>query len=340
MEPVKVMENNSKTKKVKDWHKLNYFVPIKEYTQSATAGDFLIRGTAINATVTRNNVKYTVEELSTSAPTLKDRPILKDHNNSVDSIVGRTTQNVYYNQTKQSVEFEGKIMDKNMQEMISDGRISSVSVGAMVQDLVAEEGNQENPPLVAKGITFVELSLVAVPADPNAGFEKAIAESWQIKNEDVQVQESLHNEVNGGNTMEDEINSKLAAKEKENLELAARLQEYENRELARLREEYKSIATSKHAKVSADVDKMTKEQLELVCNTLKTIETPKVEEKVEVKETKGKVVTPAVQESNGLSFELESSDFGFGSAMYAKNLGEKYQKFAWENNVKYPWEAQ
>ena len=58
-------------------------------------------------------------------------------------------------------------MDEKMCQMINDGRITSVSIGAMVENLTE---NDEGTYVKASGIEFVELSLVAVPADPNAGF--------------------------------------------------------------------------------------------------------------------------------------------------------------------------
>lgn len=165
-----------KKEEIKDWQKLTYNVPIKESLN--IGGDFLIKGIAINETTTRNGIKYIAEELLNAAPTLRNRPILKDHNNFIDSIVGRTTENVYFNSINKNIEFEGKIVDKKIQEMINDKLIQSVSVGAIVHDL---EEDEENEITIAKGIEFVELSLVAVPADPNAGFAKAIYENFELK---------------------------------------------------------------------------------------------------------------------------------------------------------------
>ena len=42
-----------------------YFVPIQK--EAYTSGSYAISGIAINTTITRNNVKYTAEELSLSA---------------------------------------------------------------------------------------------------------------------------------------------------------------------------------------------------------------------------------------------------------------------------------
>jgi len=161
---------------IKEKHNLcEFVVPIKESTM--VGSDFLIKGVAINSTITRNGVKYTSEELSTSAHSLQGRPILKDHTNEIDSIVGKV-QDARFDTIIDAVVFEGKIMDKKMQEMIADGRINSVSIGAHVDNV---EESEDEEALIPHGIDFVELSLVAVPADPNATFAKAICENFTGK---------------------------------------------------------------------------------------------------------------------------------------------------------------
>jgi hypothetical protein len=142
----------------------------------AGSSRFLIQGPAINAVLTRNGVKFTEEELKISASSLCNKPLLKDHNNSVDSIVGKTTGNVFYNAISKCIMFEAEVMDEGCKSKIKAGLITAVSVGCMVSELMEEEDC-----VVAKGIEFVELSLVAVPADPNAGIQTAISCSLQDK---------------------------------------------------------------------------------------------------------------------------------------------------------------
>lgn len=332
---------------MKDWRQIEYFVPIQEVLKGKD--DFIIRGVAINETTTRNNVRYKAEELSISAPSLRNRPILKDHDNKVDSIVGRTTDNVNYSNVNKRIDFEGIIRDKKMQEMISDGLIGAVSVGAMVHDLVKEESADGDSYMVAKGIEFVELSLVAVPADPNAGFERAIAESYSIKEaetfkceecgKECNSQEQLdkhmesHKEKvkkeNGGNKMTEEITENLQVKnlEETNALLNQKIQEFVEKEMNTLRTEYVELAKAKNVSVKEGYEKLSKDVIEVLVETLKSIKSPEVKEET----LKGEIVKETKTEETKDFLVVEKSDLGHGYSLYNENLGELNPKFKWRD---------
>jgi len=148
-----------------------YSVPI--YERAFEDGEFNIKGVAINETITSNNHKFLAEEISLAAETLKGAPLLVDHRNEIDAIKGRVTD-AYFDEINKNVNFKAKVMDKQIQEMIQDHRINSVSVGAEVKSIEeAEDGS-----LIPRGIKFRELSLVAVPADPRATFSMALKEAF------------------------------------------------------------------------------------------------------------------------------------------------------------------
>lgn len=159
----------------KDWRVLEFFVPIEE--KLSEGDDFIIRGVAINETTTMNNVKYVAEELEKAALSFRNVPILLDHKNEVKNIVGRTTERVVFNSQFKRIEFEGKIMDKDIREMIRDGRIGSVSIGAKVEDLIEEEDGS----MKAVGIKGLEISLVAVPGDSQANLAQAMVHSLRLR---------------------------------------------------------------------------------------------------------------------------------------------------------------
>lgn len=186
----------------KDWHKLSYLATITEGIHEEPNGIFEINGVAINATTTRNGNTYTIAELRLAANSLVGQPILKDHVNTVDSIVGRVTE-AYYNEQEKRIDFTGRIVDERMKQMIRDKLITSVSVGAMVQD--TEELRDDDGVLqqtVLKGLEFIELSLVAVPADPGAGFAAAMAESLKLK---AELEQTKSLESKEDNLMKEEI---------------------------------------------------------------------------------------------------------------------------------------
>lgn len=164
---------------------LFYQVPISE--SAIVEGDFIIQGTAINETITSNNHKFIAEELMKSASTLTGCPLLVDHENKVENIKGRVLKGLW-NESERKIDFKAKVMDEKCKEMIKDGRLNSVSVGAMVGEIDEEAGGV----LVPKNITFKELSLVAVPADGGATFSIAMKEAY---NANKKIKESPEEEL-------------------------------------------------------------------------------------------------------------------------------------------------
>jgi len=153
--------------------KFNYQVPIIE--SAFVNDDFIITGTALNATITSNNHKFLAEELRKSANTLSGVPLLIDHRNEVDAIKGRVISGEF-DEHEPKVNFRAHVIDETMKEMIKDGRIDSVSVGCDVEEI--EESNDGF--FIPHGIEFKELSLVAVPADAGATFQIALSEAYEM----------------------------------------------------------------------------------------------------------------------------------------------------------------
>jgi len=152
--------------------KFNYQVPIIE--SAFVNDDFIITGVALNATITSNNHKFLGEELKKSAGTLSGVPLLIDHRNEVDAIKGRVISGEF-DENGQKVDFRAHVIDNTMKEMIKDGRINSVSVGAAVAELEETDDGF----FIPRGIEFKELSLVAVPADAGATFQIALQEAYE-----------------------------------------------------------------------------------------------------------------------------------------------------------------
>ena len=91
--------------------KLNFSMQINE--SSTINNEFMIKGTAINAVTTRNGHTFLAEELSISASSLKGRPLLKDHTNTIDSIIGKVID-AFYEPMSQSIKFTASIFDESI----------------------------------------------------------------------------------------------------------------------------------------------------------------------------------------------------------------------------------
>lgn len=249
-----------------DWHKLVFSTPIKEFVESEIKEgidrDFIIKGVAISETTTHNNHKYIAEELQKAAPSLMGKPLLVDHDNRVESIKGRIT-NSLWNGAAKCIEFEAKVMDTKIKEMVRDGRINNVSIGAFAQDLVKEDSGT----LIAKGINIAELSLVAVPADENASFGMALQASYALKES-----ENIYTNERRLDKMTEELQE--VTKLKEELELL----KSEKRNM--LISEYKRLCSERKLK-EKDLTNASEESIRMVTEQIK--ELPIFEEKKEMK---------------------------------------------------------
>ena len=312
----------------RDWRLLQYNIPINQ--SQLQGNDFLIQGTAINSTLTRNGVEFINEELRQGTNSLKNKPLLKDHDNSVDSIVGRTTENVFFNESSQSIIFEAKVIDKSIQEKIKEGLINSVSVGAMVEDLKWDE---EKGHYIAFGIDFVELSLVAVPADPNAGFSYAVQAAFDLKQAKTQVKENKNkkmveekkdsNESKIEETLSSFAKTLQSISDNQNM-ITERLNEFENKKVEESAKVEAEAKKAEEVKLQADIEAKLKAEIK-----------EELEQKMKVEEkqhTKGIVSdddTEKVEEaysnihmqksSSGKGFDLSLSSYGSSKILGGRN---------------------
>jgi len=243
--------------------KFNFQVPIKEMDnpEGELEKEFIIEGVAINATTTSNNNKYLEDELKASANTLTGVPLLKNHNNDVDSIMGRVKEGKY---TNKKVEFRAKVIDKTMQEMIKDGRLDSVSVGAIVERIEEDEDGS----YIARGITFKELSLVAVGADEGATFGLALSEAYKLTTDTtekkvgtIKKNEQVDEEAPETVTKE-ELTATVAKAVAEALAKADETRKKEESEKAKLAAIEKEAKDKKESAEKAEAEKLAKEAKE------------------------------------------------------------------------------
>lgn len=315
-----------KAENKKDWHLMEFYSPIMEFTEVAKEGfepDFLIKGVAISETTTHNNHKYIAEELQKATASMIGKPLLVDHSNTIESIKGRVTD-ALFDVAAKHIKFEAKVMDKQIKEMIKDGRISNVSIGAFAEDLVHEE---KTGAYIAKGIKIAELSLVAVPADENACFAMAMANNYGLKeamesekkkcpdcgkmiekdkmkkhmqdmHESYSESEISIERREGEMTEENKLTEQIEANKKLMEEVTA----LRNEKRQNLISEYKKLCVEKKVG-EKDVSKVSEETISLLMEQVKEI---KVAEKIE---TKSVVSEPAVEGID--NFMVEKSNKGY-----------------------------
>jgi len=165
---------------------------VQELTNTSSKG-IMVKGTAIKEVVSRNGVKYLAKELEKATPTLRGKPILKNHQNNVDSIVGKVFDSSYNSQEK-SIEFKGLVTDSKVKELIQDGLINHVSIGASAK-LRQEENESGEKCMIAEDLEILELSVTPVPGVPSASimagesFAIAIQEAYnEAKHEEEMLE--------------------------------------------------------------------------------------------------------------------------------------------------------
>ncbi|MHA1690095.1 MAG: hypothetical protein ACTSU7_00525 [Candidatus Heimdallarchaeaceae archaeon] len=131
---------------------------------SKEASRIRISGIAVREGISRNKRKYLARELKKFAPTLIGRPILKDHNGSVDSVIGKVTD-AYFVDGKNFVQYEGWVKEdgSGIIEKIRDGRIGEVSIGAVAKRILKE--SEDSDILIPCDMEAMELSVTPVPGN-------------------------------------------------------------------------------------------------------------------------------------------------------------------------------
>ena len=199
------------------------------------------------------------EELQKATPTVIGKPFLKDHDNTIDSVIGRIENAAYNN----GVLIEAKIIKKGNEaliEKIKAGIVKKLSAG-FKRDL---EFDQDKGHYKAKNIEFLEVSLVWEGADKNATLLKEdlnMATIEQLSKEKAQLEEKLGKLEAEKEELKKE--NEILKKEIERLkELAELGQKYKEQLKAEVRKYIKIVEGDKAEKLLKIVDKSDLEDLE------------------------------------------------------------------------------
>jgi phage head maturation protease len=146
-----------------------------------------IGGMAVEATVSKNNRKYLAEDLAKQE--IKGVKIFMDHNpgNARNAVGVIESQGFDGQKLMYEAKVRNTVMNPDVVEMVRDGLINNVSIGASGDvKRVLEKGNEVYE---VHNLKIEELSLVGIGGVPGAGidFATAVAESF---NPLKQVEES------------------------------------------------------------------------------------------------------------------------------------------------------
>ncbi|MCH7568491.1 MAG: HK97 family phage prohead protease [Nanoarchaeota archaeon] len=282
---------------------LSYSVPIKVIEAIEDTDQFIIQGTAISATVTDNQHKFLAEELELAADTLKNRPLLKDHDNLTDSVVGRVIS-ADFDPSSESIVFKARINSTDqgikIKELIKSGDLNTVSIGANIESMDEEDGL-----MIPRGIKFKELSVVAVPADDSAefvfrgtNFNLALQEAYRNKKKKIK-QYSTSSEDNKINKKEEDMEKDETVKAfEERLDSQDKKLDAQSEVLAEVLESLKAM------KESDQDEKAEKEEAEKT----KAEEDEKAEEALKVKATEDAEKAKADEEAKAKAEAEDESE--------------------------------
>jgi len=267
---------------------INFTNTFKAKAPKDEGGPVPITGLAVHEGLYHNNtIEVPGAEMKNIAETLRGVPLLKDHENSVDNIVGKvnmaepTDDNGTY-----AVKYSAIVdHDDPIASKIQKGLIQNVSIGFHFTPICSECGEDfrkcghwfDEAHIIAKDISCHELSLVAIGADTSTTVQVDSAFIAELKANKEKI------------TREDDImKEKIDESKKENEELKSRLEELEseNKELSKLPDKINELEAELKEKTDKSIE--YSEALKIKDETIKDLEEELEELKATVEEYKAK----------------------------------------------------
>lgn len=164
-----------------------------------TSDKIKISGIAVREGVSRNNRKYIAKELKSFAPTLVNRPILKDHEGVTDNVIGKVTTSEF-KEDGNMVVYEGWIKEDGTKllDKVRDGRISEVSIGAMAGRVVKE--NEDDDIIIPTQMEALELSTTPVPGNKGTSLFLQTTENIDLSEEGITKMIENYDKENNSNS--------------------------------------------------------------------------------------------------------------------------------------------
>ena len=255
-----------------------------------------VSGIAIRAGLSRNGIIYEAEELEKFAPTLANRPILKDHISATDNTIGVVTDSKSIDRGE-SVGFSGWVKEDGtgIVEKIRDGRIKEVSIGAMVEKLVMKEEDADNPdaPLIAKGITAMELSTTPTPGVVGTSIKQSLKSLNEAKTTKEKAKvKPIYEDVSKIVLEKKESKNEVKETVEEKTEASKEVKEESKMDKENIQKEAaaEEVASKVEEKVKEEVDKkMSEEKLKEMEKTLESKDSEISESKAALEKKEAKI---------------------------------------------------
>ena len=269
-------------------------IPQKELDSLEKEGKLPFKFMALYATTSWNMTKFLPEEIGSkkTVMSLRDRPILKDHVNEVDMLVGRTLNYSYYDKDEEKLFGTGWVSDEGVKEKITDKRLRNMSIGAHVDQMtrLTDDDGEDTGVMEAHGIEILEMSFTPVEGVTGAGIvnnslEAAILESFDAFHAENFITSKQKKEEEVSMETKEELakaNEAIGALEKEKEELAREKLKYES-ELKGLKERVhnelleKVLSARESAKMETslsekkEMESLTDEALKIVLKTVESL---------------------------------------------------------------------
>lgn len=178
-----------------------------------------IKGNAIEAGVSRNNVDYTADVLEAAAKSIIGKPLLLNHgDHDVKNIVGKVVEAGF---DGKNIPFKAEIDTSEtwLVNKLEKGFINKVSIGASpLKNGKSYDPEPDDDGIIRpEGLEFLELSLVPIPGVPNASINQVIAESYKVKTMEKskieQLEEKLEKLVKANEALEKKLTEQVPAEE-------------------------------------------------------------------------------------------------------------------------------
>ena len=249
-------------------------------------------GVAVRPGISKNGIMYTEEELNKFSGTLKNKPILKDHESKVDNIIGVVE---ITNSNQGVVEYKGWVKEDGtgIIEKIKDGRIKEVSIGAFCKQLVKE--NDDDDFVTAVGMEGMELSVTPTPGVKGTSLQQCL----MSENHKLPIIENFNLNKKEENKMSEEVKT-----EKVETPVTEEVK----------KEEIKT--ESQPVKIDVDTSKLD-EALKKYKELIELKDKLNVKEEKKMDTMKGKIAKEeAKEEVTKQDYVIESSEIGTGFVLY------------------------